>query len=40
MAEFASGSWGDAPVKTVEDFVRLIAWAAKNQPGGSVAGVS
>jgi hypothetical protein len=33
-------SWGDVPVKTVEDFVRLIAWAAKNQPSGSMAGVS
>jgi hypothetical protein len=33
-------SWGDVPVKTVEDFVRLIAWAAKNQPSGSMAGAS
>ena len=33
-------SWGDVPVKTVEDFVRLVSWAAKNQPSGSMAGAS
>lgn len=31
---------GRSPVRTVEDLVHVLAWAANNQPAGSVAGAS